>query len=76
MALEHHNTHRKLHQVHDLVLDHELSKKAAIYAKKVAHDMKIAHAKPKDRPNQSENIAVGCKASGPGLTEFEAVKYW
>ena len=75
-ALLHHNNHRHLHQVGDLALDHNLSKQAGQFAHTLAKDMKIEHSKNLDSLNQHENIAAGCRISGPGLTALEAVKYW
>ncbi|XP_031564747.1 ectin-like [Actinia tenebrosa] len=75
-ALTHHNSHRHLHQVDGLTLDHDLSRQAAQFARSLADSMKIEHSNVIQRLNQHENIAVGCRVAGPGLTALEAVKYW
>ncbi|EDO35607.1 predicted protein [Nematostella vectensis] len=70
------NLHRLLHKTGTLELDHKMSLQSAKYAREIAKSMRVEHSTKKSRHDQSESIAIGCKVSGPGLTGFEAVKYW
>ena len=75
-ALEYHNEHRLMHGASKLLLDHEMSKQAALYAKEIIRTGLLRHAPAKTRTNQGENIAIGCRLSPKGITAFEAVHDW
>ena len=75
LAKEYHNEHRRIHKAPELQLDHELSLQAARFAQEIV-EKGLKHSTAQERPNQGENIALGCRAYGKGMSAFEAVKEW
>ena len=74
-ALSIHNRYRAIHNAPALTLNCEMSKKAAAYAQKLADLDTLVQSSYFERPEQGENIALGCYEDREDTAE-EAIKGW
>ena len=73
-GLSAHNAFRKIHGVAAMVLDAQLSKEAAQYAKVIAQKGSLIHSKSGGR--YGENLAMGCTSKNEEMSAEEATKNW
>lgn len=74
-ALSIHNRYRTMHRAPALTLSCDMSKNAADYARTLADMDTLVQSGYTERPNQGENLSLGCHGSGEQTAE-EAIKTW
>ncbi|XP_078365356.1 uncharacterized protein LOC144649672 [Oculina patagonica] len=74
-ALSIHNRYRAVHNAPALTLNCEMSKKAAAHAQKLADLDTLVQSGYTERPEQGENLSLGCYENREETAE-EAIKGW
>ena len=75
-ALDAHNKFRSIHNAPPMILNREMSLDAKRFAEKLAKDSALEHSPKNTRPNEGENLAMGCATDEPPITASAAVKKW
>lgn len=73
---EEHNKLRSVHLAPPLVKNRNISLQAKALAIQLASEANLRHSDKASRPDQGENLAMGCTSSGPGITAKDAAKEW
>lgn len=73
---EEHNKLRSVHLAPPLVKNRNMSLQAKALAIQLAAEANLRHSDKASRPDQGENLAMGCTSSGPGITAKDAAKEW
>lgn len=73
---EEHNKLRSIHLSPPLVKNRNMSLQAKALAIQLAAEANLRHSDKISRPDQGENLAMGCTSSGPGITAKDAAKEW
>ena len=73
---EEHNKLRSIHLSPPLVKNRNMSLQAKALAIQLAAEANLRHSDKTSRPDQGENLAMGCTSSGPGITAKDAAKEW
>ena len=72
-----HNDLRSVHFSPPIQNNTDMSIAAKKYAQVLATEKDLRHSPLKDRPDQGENLAMGCTtAAGEGITAREAITKW
>ena len=74
-GLNEHNRFRGIHNAPPMTLDREMCDSAAQWAKYIAELGSLEHSTEDKRPNQGENLSMGCSTDKP-QTVKEAVTNW
>ena len=74
--LDEHNKLRSIHLAPPLKKNRTLSLQAKAMAIELAAEANLRHSDKASRPDQGENLAMGCTSAGPGITAKDAVKEW
>ncbi|XP_073232643.1 uncharacterized protein [Porites lutea] len=74
--LEEHNKLRSVHLAPPLEKNRNMSLQAKTLAVQLATEANLRHSDKASRPDQGENLAMGCTSSGPGITAKDAAKEW
>ena len=74
--LEEHNKLRAIHLSPPLKKNRNISLQAKALAIQLAAEANLRHSANALRPDQGENLAMGCTSSGPGITAKDAAKEW
>ncbi|KAL9975334.1 hypothetical protein ACROYT_G012487 [Oculina patagonica] len=74
--VEEHNKLRSIHLSPPLVKNRNMSLQAKALAIQLASEANLRHSDKASRPDQGENLAMGCTSSGPGITAKDAAKEW
>lgn len=74
--LQEHNKLREIHLSPPLVKSRNMSLQAKALAIQLAAEANLRHSDKNSRPDQGENLAMGCTSSGPGITARDAAKEW
>lgn len=73
---EEHNKLRSIHLAAPLMKNRNMSLQAKALAIQLAAEANLRHSDKASRPDQGENLAMGCTSSGPGITAKDAAKEW
>lgn len=73
---EEHNKLRSVHLAPPLMKNRNMSLQAKALAIQLAAEANLRHSDKASRPDQGENLAMGCTSSGPGITAKDAAKEW
>ena len=74
-GLDAHNTFRAVHDSPPMTLNREMSDAAEAYAKQIANSGMLRHSSKDERPDQGENLSMGC-STNKAQTMTEAVTNW
>ena len=74
--LQEHNKLREIHLSPPLIRNRNMSLQAKALAIQLAAEANLRHSDKASRPDQGENLAMGCTSSGPGITAKDAAKEW
>ena len=74
--LEEHNKLRSIHLSPPLKKNRTMSLDAKALAIQLAAEANLRHSDKASRPDEGENLAMGCTSSGPGITAKDAAKEW
>ncbi|CAH3041090.1 Golgi-associated plant pathogenesis-related protein 1-like [Pocillopora damicornis] len=74
-GLKEHNRFRAIHDAPPMTLDREMCNSAAQWAKYIAEQGSLEHSTEDQRPEQGENLSMGC-SSDKAQTVKEAVANW
>ena len=74
--LEEHNKLRSIHLAPPLKKNRTMSLQAKAMAIELAAEANLRHSDKASRPDEGENLAMGCTSSGPGITAKDAAKEW
>jgi len=74
--LQEHNKLRSIHLSPPLIKNRNMSLQAKALAIQLAAEANLRHSDKASRPDQGENLAMGCTSSGPGITAKDAAKEW
>ncbi|PFX24962.1 Golgi-associated plant pathogenesis-related protein 1 [Stylophora pistillata] len=74
-ALRIHNRYRTMHGAPALILNCDMSKNATNYARTLADMDALVQSGDTERPNQGENLSLGCHGTREQTAE-EAIKTW
>lgn len=74
--IQEHNKLRSIHLSPPLKKNRNMSLQAKALAIQLAAEANLRHSGKASRPDQGENLAMGCTSSGPGITAKDAAKEW